>query len=359
MMNLKRTLLALLAVLLVSGIQAQVTVTDADMPSPGDLLRYSISDSFPDLADVSATVGGGLSWDYSWFNPVAQRTDSFVAIGDVPITIRFFFPFSANLALYIETPDSIGGFGLGAGYQIYQVSGGAYQNLGFGGTLSGIPISLVNNPTDTVLSLPLQVGDADSSVSTATLAVPNLIYYSQSRKRVWEADADGQLTTPFGTFTTVRVHSTVTGQDSIAFDTLAFSFNPPVQETFDWYSPDHPGSLLSVGVSGQDSTIQFVSNLSYADSLRDVLQIQLGLTNPQTRPLGMYPNPAQQDLYVEIPDQRGTLSMSIFALNGQEVWSGPLMVGQDHVKLPVLPKGIYQVVVKSEEEIYQGKLLIE
>lgn len=358
-MNLKRTLFSISLVLLGISVHAQVTVTNADMPSPGDLLRFSISDTTPTLTDVEAAAGASVTWDYSWLNPVAQRTDSFVAIGDVPITIRFFFPFTANLALYIETPDSIGGFGLGAGYQIYQVSSGAYQNLGFGGTLSGIPISLVNNPTDTVLSLPLQVNDADSSVSTATLAVPNLIFYSQSRKRVWEADADGQLTTPFGTFSAVRVHSVVTGEDSLAFDSLAFAFNIPVQETFDWYSPDHPGSLLSVSVAGQDSTIQFVSNVSYADSLRDVFQIQLGLANPQTQPLGMYPNPAQQDLYLDLPEQRQPMEMSIFNLNGQEVWSGPLMVGQRQVRLPILPNGLYQVVVKNEGEIFQGKLMIE
>lgn len=358
-MNLRRPFLLLACCIGYSFLSAQVTISDADMPAPGDLLRFSLSDSFPDYTNVTTSSGTGQSWNYTWFAPFAQRSDSFVAISAVPFTIRFFFPFSSNLALYIETPDSIGGFGLGAGYQIYQVSPGAYQNLGFGGGLGGIPITLANSPSDTILTLPLQAFDADSSVSTATLSVPGLIFYSQVRKRVWEADADGQLTTPFGTFASVRVHSVVTGQDSLIFDSLALSFTPPVQEEFTWYSPDYPGALLTIGIGGQDSTFRFVSSVSYADSLRDVFQIQLGLTNPSVNSLGMYPNPATDQLHLDLPNHRQPMMMKIFAMDGRTVWSGNLLIGQKQIQLPALTPGIYQVIVESDEDIFQGKLKIE
>ncbi len=358
---MKRHTLLLVSGLFMLGmsLQAQVTVQSSDLPSPGDLLRYSISDTFPALTDVSASQGSGLTFDYNFLNPAAQRTDSFVSINAVPIQIRIFFPFSANLALYIETPDSVAGFGLGSGYQVYQSSSGAYVNLGFGGTLSGIPISLVNNPTDTVFTFPLSVGASDSSVSTATLDVPNLLYYSQSRKRIWQADADGQLQTPFGNFASVRVHSWVSGRDSVALDTIQFGFAIPMQENYNWYSPDHPGSLLQVTISGQDSTVQVVSNVSYADSLRDVFQIGLDIERSLARPLTMYPNPARDRVHMELPDRFLEATVTMYALDGRTVWRGPLAVGHSTIQLPSLPGGLYQVVVEMENNLYQGKLLIE
>ncbi len=348
------------AMLLPARLTAQVTLNDLDMPAAGDLFRYSVSDTFPSLADIVATSGSGNSWDFSFFNPIAQQTDSFISINEVPITIRFSFPFTSNLAVYIETPDSIGGFALGSGYQIYEVKSNAFINYGFGSTLSGFPIALENDPSDTLFTLPLTTGDRDSSISTATLSVPGLIYYSQDRKRVWEADADGQITTPFGQYASLRIHSVVTGRDSLSFDTTAVAFDAPVQEEYTWYSPDYAGRMLTISVAGQDSTIQTISNLTYADSLRDVFQIQLGLQNPEVSPVGLYPNPSTGLVNVDLPVDYGKETiMSVFSVDGKLVWQGDLRLMNNRVSLPVLPSGLYQVVIKREDEIFQGKLMME
>lgn len=348
------------AMLLPGQVRAQVSLNQSDMPAAGDLFRYSVSDTLPDLADIVSTSGSGNTWDFSYFNPIAQQTDSFISINAVPITIRFSFPFSANLAVYIETPDSIGGFGLGSGYQIYEVKSNAFINYGFGSTLSGFPIALENDPSDTLFTLPLTTGDRDSSISTATLSIPGLIYYSQDRKRVWEADADGQITTPFGQYASLRIHSVVTGRDSLAFDTIAAAFDAPAQEEYTWYSPDYAGRMLTISVAGQDSSIQFISNLTYADSLRDVFQIQLGLQNPEVTPVALYPNPSTGLVNVDLPVDYGKETiMSVYAVDGKLVWQGDLLLMNNRVSLPVLPSGLYQVVIKREDEIFQGKLVME
>lgn len=345
---------------MLSTLSAQVSLNESDMPTAGDLFRYSISDTLPTLAEIEATTGTGNTWDFGYFSPIAQQSDSFISINEVPISIRFFFPFSANLALYIDTPDSIGGLGLGEGYQIYEVSSGALINHGFGSTLSGIPISLKNDPSDTIFTLPLTTGDQDSSISTATLSVPGLVYYQQDRKRVWEADADGTLTTPFGQYTTVRVHSLISGRDTLSFDTLAVAFDIPTQEDYTWYSPDYAARMLTISVAGQDSTIEFISNLSYADSLRDVFQIQLGLQNPEVTPVALYPNPSTGVVNVDLPvDYRSETVMSVFSADGKLVWEGDLRVTNNRVSLPALPSGLYQVVIKRDNEIFQGKLMMK
>lgn len=336
---------------------SQVAFQNSHLPQAGDTLRYSVADTFPDLAAVEASVGAARSWDYSFLEATAQRRDSFVSINSVPITIRFFFPFTANLAQYIESPDSIGGFALSGGYRMFQVSSGAFIDLGLGGTLSGAPIALVNSPTDTVITLPLSVGDADSSVSAATLNVPGLIFYEQQRKRHWQADADGQLTTPFGTFSAVRVHSTVTGRDTLAFDTLAIAFPALPEERFTWYSPDEPGELLRVSVSGQDS-IRFVSGVSYRDSARNVLQLSLSAAAPSARAASIYPNPNRGTFTVDLPGANlPTTTLEVFDLQGRKVWSQPLFSNRGEVQLPQVPAGVYQVRVQSDDQVYRGRFV--
>lgn len=348
------------AIWLPSQLTAQVSLNQSDMPVAGDLFRYSVSDTLPDLADIVSTSGSGNTWDFSYFNPIAQQKDSFISINDVPITIRFSFPLTANLAVYIETPDSIGGFGLGSGYQIYEVNSNAFINHGFGSTLSGFPVSLKNDPSDTVFTLSMSLGDNDSSISTATLSVPGLIYYSQDRKRVWEADAEGQITTPFGEYAALRAHSIVTGRDTLSFDTIAVAFDAPIQEEYTWYSPDYAGRMLTISVAGQDSTVQTISNLTYADSLRDVFQIQLGLQNPEVNPVGLYPNPSTGVVHVDLPADHGKETiMKVFSVEGKLVWQGDLRLMSNRVMLPVLPPGLYQVVIERDGEIFQGKLMME
>ncbi|MDP5171557.1 MAG: T9SS type A sorting domain-containing protein [Bacteroidia bacterium] len=346
---------------LCSSAMAQVSLSNGNFPKVGDLLRYSIPDSLPDYAEVVTNAGNAASWDFTYFNAIAQRTDSFISLNAVPFTIRFFFPTSVNLVQYIETPDSVAGFSLSGGYQLFQVSSGAYINHGFASTLSGLPVSLRNNPSDTIFTLPLVYAASGTSVSRAVLDIPGIGYIEQNRTRVWDVDAEGSLTTPFGTFPSLRVHSIVTGNDSIAFDTLTLAFDAAAQETYDWYSPDFPGPMLSVTVGGQDSLIQFISNVSYADSLRDVFQIQLSNERQSVQHAAIYPNPNQGSFRIDLPESvnlHGTIK--VFSMDGKLLWQDSLSPVSDlWIQLPDLPNGIYQVIVERDDSVFQGKLLLE
>ncbi len=353
-----KSIATLFFLLLTVGTQAQVAITDTDLPAPGDLLRYSIPDSFPDLATVLAGNGTGQVWDYTNLTAVAQRKDSFVSVSAVPFSIRFFFSFSANLAQYIETPDSIAGFGLQGGYRMFQTNN-AYIDHGLGGTLSGIPIALENNPGDTIFTLPLSYLDTGSSAFGSVIDIPGLVYYAQTRSRSWEVDGLGQLTTPFGTYTALRVHSFVSGRDSLVFDTLATGFDIPIQENYTWYSPDYPGPMLSIDIAGQDSAIQFVSNVSYADSLRDVLQIQLSNEQENIRQLAVYPNPSAGIVEFRLPEPwRQDVLVEVFSMEGRLLYSAP-PASQNRIELPGFPSGIYLIRLTNGEQVHQGKLMIE
>lgn len=339
---------------------AQVVITNGDLPQAGDLLRYSIPDTFPSYASVVASSGTNVTWDYGFLEAIAQRKDSFVATSAIPASIRFFFPLSANLALFLETPDSVGDFTISSGYQVFQVSAGAYINHGIGTDLGGIPLSLRNTPSDTIFTLPLAMSDSGSSISSATLSIPGLVYIRQDRKRTWQVDGEGQLETPFGSFAALRVRTYITGEDSIVFDTLNVGGPAMPEELYEWYSPDYPGPLLSISVAGLDSSIQFVSNISYADSLRDVFQIQLSADKPAPQRATIYPNPNAGAFQIDFPAAlRPDATLKVFSLDGQLVWVQDLSPSSSSIQLPSLPRGLYQVLVESGEERFQGRLVLE
>ncbi|MEL6841735.1 MAG: hypothetical protein AAFP02_00855, partial [Bacteroidota bacterium] len=168
------------------SLSAQITITNADMPSPGDVYYQSIPDTILGL-DVSQT-GTNFNWDFSNVMPVLQTRDTFISVSDVPFAIRFQLPLTANLVQFLETPDSIGPFALGEGYQVYQNGTTNFEDLGLGGVLNGLPLAFVNDPTDKVYFFPLGFGDQDSSMSVAEISVPNLFFIRQERKRVNEVD---------------------------------------------------------------------------------------------------------------------------------------------------------------------------
>ncbi|MEL7342625.1 MAG: hypothetical protein AAGM67_19230, partial [Bacteroidota bacterium] len=289
-------LFALLGAML--PLAAQITITNADMPSPGDVYYQSIPDTILGL-DVSQT-GANFNWDFSSVTAVFQTRDTFISVNDVPFAIRFQLPLTANLVQYLPTPDSIGPFALGGeGYEVYRNGTTNYENLGLGGVLSGIPLALVNDPSDKVYFFPLGFGDQDSSMSVAEIDVPNLFFLRQERKRINEVDGWGNLTTPFGSFNTIRIKSELSGQDTLSFDTLAISFSVPTTTEYKWLGNGQGVPLMQINTNRIDSLggMDVVTSIRYQDSLR--VFGPNSIVRPQARTLDMYPNPANQQVQLD------------------------------------------------------------
>src|SRR5215469_15710823 len=69
---------------------SQITITQSDMPQPGDTLRVSTSVDTAGLPPPPLT-GAGITWDYSALVPLTQTVDTFISVSSTPIAYQFFF----------------------------------------------------------------------------------------------------------------------------------------------------------------------------------------------------------------------------------------------------------------------------
>lgn len=334
-------------------LQAQITIDNNDMPSPGYWARLSVADTVfqPDLQ----TVGANLNWDFTGMNAVTQRKDTFGSVNDIPILIRLLF-LSSNLVRIQETPDSLGGIALSEGYQFFRKTNSRFENNGLGGTINGIPFGLSNNPDDIIYRFPLNYQDVDSSESLAQLNIPGVFYVERSVKRWNEVDAWGQLETPYGTFNALRVKTTIQESDSIAADTISFRINVPTRREYKWLAKEEKIPVMTVNtvlVGGNEVP----AGIQYVDSLRNT-----GGTTAVAEELNsiakMYPNPTSDLLNLEILEQLGEdARIEVYDLKGQKLMDQNLVYGINQLMLGNMPKGIYHLRIISKKKSYTGSLL--
>ncbi|GAB4417623.1 MAG: hypothetical protein OHK0039_28200 [Bacteroidia bacterium] len=333
---------------------AQISLTGSDLPTAGYRAYLSTPDTL--LFVDPAPTGAGYTWDFSQLSPVLQSTDSFVSVNSIPLAIRFLF-LSATVAQIQQAPDSLLGISLGDGYQFYRVTSGAYINLGVGGTVSGVPLGLAYDPTDTLFRLPLTYGQQNTSYAQATLDVPGFAFVQQTLNRETEVDGWGSLTTPYGTFDVLRLRSTTTGFDSVAFDTIQFGLPRPRQISYEWWGKEEAVPLLRIGAIGLD-TAEVVSGISYVDSLR--VFNTTGIRRPAASALALYPNPASDAVQVRWAQHLGQEArLEVFDAQGRQVYETRLTPATRQIPTGHLPAGTYLVRIAQGDNTYQGRLLIQ
>ncbi len=232
-MTLKRTFLAAL-VLFGGKAFSQITITSADMPSAQDTVRISVKTSLAGF-DPNQT-GAGFTWDFSSLVPDSQRVVDCVR----PINTAYglYYGFLATYGIYNYSPDQFPFSLIGTPptnvYDFYKKNSSFLAIVGQGMTIGGQAIPAIYQPADRVYKFPMNYGDQDTSVSGFGAPIPGFGYYRKEQTRVNEVDGWGTLITPFGTFNTLRVKSTLSIMDSIYLDTLGFGFNIPRQNIIEY-----------------------------------------------------------------------------------------------------------------------------
>ena len=335
---------------------SQPIIEKNHLPVPG----YSAYISTPDtLLQVDPTpTDTNYHWDFSAFTAISQRKDSFIALSAVPFAIRFQVPGEVNVVQTQNTPDSVGGVELGEAYTFFEANDTAYLGYGIGGTVSALPLALINFPPDVIYSLPLTYDQRDTSYSEAELAVPGLLYVKREQLRITHVDGWGTLSTPYGMFSVLRVNSSTTGSDTLSFDTLGVRVNNPLQTEYKWIGVEERIPLLQINTVTVDSVGEFVNSIAYADSMRNFDTTSTGIEKTNlTKPLSIYPNPAQNQTTIELPDFGG-YSIEIYDLNGKLVQKTAFRGGKIDLNLFAFKKGVYPVKVVGERQVYTGKLVI-
>ncbi len=355
-----RNLLLWLSLSLPLFAQAQITYPQSALPVPGDVIWRSTADT---LVGIDPALSGtNYSWDYSQVSALVQQKDTFVAFSSVTLFLRLLFPQNTNLVRFIETPDSLAGVSLANGYEFFHKSAGAFRQYGFGSTFSGLPIALVNQPADTLFKLPMTYGDSGDGYTEASVSIPGLAYYRQRRTRQYEVDGWGTVMTPHGSFASLRLKTTISGEDSISVsDTLInFSGPTPTQRTYQWWAVEESAPVLEISTLVNDSSnTEIVTQVAFVDTFRPDLVI-LSVPKPQSQTVGIFPNPASNQTRISAPGS-GALQgqMEIMSLDGRVVQR--LTVNDVATDLDVwgLPDGVYLIRLTRSSGVFQGKLVVK
>ncbi len=336
---------ALFLLMISTGLlSAQITITSANMPSVDDTVRFSTATMMSASGYDFFVTGANHTWDFSNLTPMSQDVDTFNSVINTSVFYYPSFLSNANLAQK-GTTLSFGTFSLTNVYDFYHKNSSHYAQVGFAGTLSGIPLPTVYSSRDYLYRFPLTYGDIDSSDFGYQAGIPGLFSIYNQSQRVNQVDGWGTVTTPLGTFQALRIRSTVTSRDSIASDSIAFPI-PPITSTtteFKWLTHDHPIPVLTASIGGTGTT-----TVTYIDIYRPIISVAEREAQPSG--LVLWPNPGSDMVYVATgtPVFNGeAVGYKLMDVTGRVVKSGEQFQqdGRIHLRVSGLPDGVYFVTL--------------
>ena len=326
-------------------MQAQITITSADLPAAGV--------SFINARDSGYTAaipagGANQTWNYSSLLNLEQDTTAFIqAAGTQGASL---FP-AANLATY----------NAGSNSYTYFISNnnGFFVNGATNGPLGGV---LAYNPPMTYVPTPFTYGNTHSDyariqVDSGSGPAVRFIVHIQS---TFTADGWGSLQLPNATYpNTLRVKVVQVTTDSIMYDLLGTGNyvmfgNPTVSQstTYDWFKNGTAALLLGIdadSVGNTATTSQYLINYTVGIP-------QLNAANPA---LQVSPNPAMDKVHIIFPQTIKSEILRITDSQGKLV--DEIAVSQNDVWLDVnkYKAGWYFLSIKNDDQVYNAKLLID
>jgi len=339
---------------------AQITITNADMPSVNNSVLLSNSFTIP--GNNYAETGENFNWDFTDLIPLTQRVDTFVSVTSVPFLYQLIFipNLIANLAQPFTEIDLIPGAPLTDAYRFFRKSTASYNDVGFAFTITDIPVPLRFNSPDIIYKFPLAFGNADSSFSGVQFGIPDLGYISIDRKRVNKADGWGTLTTSYGTFDVLRLKSRVIETDSIYIDSLGFgtALERDYIE-YKWLANGFRAPLLQITEEGPLVTVAWIDSIfDPSVNIREILPYM---------DLMVSPNPFTESTQIRIqPQNDGRVIITLFDITGKKVrdiFTGTLSAGSHSFTIQSseanYKNGVYLLKVETENHVETRKLIIQ
>jgi hypothetical protein len=303
---------------------AQVIITSSDMPNAGDSIRISITNST--AGEDHLLTGSNYAWDYSALTPNIQRFEKFDAPSTFPSPYNLFFSSFVGTSYGKENYQNVGevfpGFTIDGDYDFFKETSFNLRQTGIGYFINNIPVPMTYSKPDTIYDFPMNYADTmscDYKFSTPSLpAIP--LYYGEEGHRESVVDGWGDLTTPFGTFSTVRVRSVITATDSIYIDTLGFGIAIPLPARIEykWLANSMKVPVLQINATDLAGA-ELVTEVLYQDSLRAVPQVGIQETANATE-FSVYPNPCSEFAVVNYNlNSSAKVKISISNMIGQAI----------------------------------------
>ncbi len=265
-----KNLYALLTALaLATAAQAQITITQADMPVANDTLRYSVAS--PVGIPVPTQVGPGQTWDYGTLVPTRQAVARYQPVASINPLFVLTFGFQAYGS---KVADSIGlgPISVQNVYNYFRRNSSSFSVVGRSVEFTGLPLPANYTDPDELYSFPLQFGDVDSTTFRVAFSVAGQGSLIQRGTRTNRVVGWGSITTPNGTFQALMVRVTERRIDSIISPQLPIPIAfPSVTRTIIWLAPGQkiPVMELSIGLTPQNR--ETVTGVQYRDRYRNLV----------------------------------------------------------------------------------------
>ena len=361
---MKKTIIFILAISIANSFLAQITVTNADMPAVNDTFRLSETANIQGLDPV--LTGANFNWNFSTLVPLNQRVDTFVSVGSTPFTYQFFFN---NIIIYPNHKASYAISGQDFGvtpvsitevFNYIKNSSTAYDNVGFGSNINGIPSSTQNIPVDREYEFPMNYNDNHISNSQFDITVPTIGFYGQTMERIDTVDGWGTLDLPNGTYNVLRVKSILNKIDTIYTSApfpLGFTIPRPEEVEYKWLAAGKGIPLLKV------TTIAgVVTQIEYQDDYVFVGVEEISKISKVT----VFPNPTNSHLVIDFKAQtEGDLKVKLKDISGREIgviYNNSVSFGSNKLLIDLtqqsIKAGIYLLEMELDDNSYYHEKII-
>ena len=358
----KITILLLLNILLGYFLNAQITVTNNDMPMVNDTIRLNETNDIQGIDPV--LTGANYTWDYSTLVSTSQRIDTFFSVSSTPTIYQFFFN---NVFLYPNHKASYALSGVDIGtaqvsisevFNYIKNSPSAYENVGFGSNINGIPSSTQIDPVDREYTFPMNYNNNGISNSAYAITVPSFGYYGQKLERMDTVDGWGSLILPNGTHNVLRVKSILKRVDTTYLDLLSLGTIIPRPEEIEykWLSAGKGMPILKVvTIAGLVTQIEYQDG--FAVSIEEVNQINN---------VNLFPNPVKTHLIIDFrATLSGDLKINLKDLLGKDVgfiYNGKIISGNNKLVIDLtqynFEAGVYLAEFVVEKQPYYSQKII-
>ncbi|HEX8350432.1 MAG TPA: T9SS type A sorting domain-containing protein [Hymenobacter sp.] len=335
-----------------------ITITRDDMPNTDDTLR--VSQTVQLTGPALSVRGANQTWNYASLRPVTQRVGRYQSVTSTPTLLPLMFGLlgGANRATIATSYDfsalnELGlGIALGDAYGFFNESSSDYRQVGFGVPVPNsaptlhLPITYKSQQLqDVVYRFPLTYEQRDSSNSEFTANLTGVAYLRDQQKRVNRADAWGTLITPFGTFATLRVVTTLYNRDSLSISgEPGVALVRPVSREYKWLGKGQGIPLLQVTtqlIGGQE----IVSSVVYRDIYRRPGGVLATTASLAESAVSAYPNPLPDNtnLRVAVPEA-GAITVTATDLAGRLLFSKTMNATNHEALLPAATFGEFRGV---------------
>jgi hypothetical protein len=328
----------------------QIVIDQTDMPEEGDTLRVSLTTDIP--GDYIQT-GADMTWDFSALTKTSQQVSSFVNVMSTPSI--YWFTFIPGIVCNLASPGNnlpaFPGLPFSNYFDFLKKSPAQFSDAGYAFQLSAIPIALKYDSPDIYYTFPCTMGSNWSSNSFASISIPGLIYFGSSRSRTSIVDGWGNLTTPFGTFQTIRVKSEIVEHDSVFLDSLGsgFPYTRTITE-YKWLGKGQGIPLLQITEEGLLKTAIYRDNVN-----------STGLNEISEKSFRVFPNPTNSYCTIFTEGIHSPMHMILLNSLGKVVLEKflPGFPGnQVSIDLSGFSAGPYLIRMIGKDAVYTGKILV-